>query len=71
MECNDSNFYFTLCEHIYILISLIRGRPTITYIDTLLWDSGLGNVRDLENCIRDRAIWSQLSSRRLAGVDLK
>ena len=49
----------------------VSGRPTMTYIDTLLWDTGLENVRDLENCMRDRAIWSQLSSRRLPGVDRK
>ena len=49
----------------------VRGRPTMTYIDILLWDTGLENVRDLENCMRDRAIWSQLSSRRLPGIDRK
>ena len=30
-----------------------RGSPTTTYINTLLRDTGLENVRDLESCKRD------------------
>lgn len=43
-----------------------RGCPFITtYINTLMWNTGLENDRYLESCMRDRVLWSQFSSRRL------
>ena len=31
-----------------------KGSPTTTYINTLLRDTGLKNVRDLESCMYER-----------------
>ena len=33
-----------------------RGSPTTTYINTLLRDIGLENVRDLESCMKDERL---------------
>ena len=56
------------------VLTAARRSPTTVYIKILLRDAGLENVRDLESCmreIRDRASWSQFSSRRLLGVEQK
>ena len=47
-----------------------RGRPTTTLVDTLLRDTGIANVRELETCMKDRDIWSRYSS-RCSGTDRK
>ena len=46
------------------------GRPTTTYVDTLLRDTGTDNVKELESCMKDRDIWRRFSSRCL-GIDRK
>ena len=38
-----------------------EGRLSTTYIVILLRDTGLVNVKDLESCVGDRDIWSQLN----------
>ena len=48
-----------------------RGRPTTTYVDTLLRDTDLENVEDLERCMEDRVVWRLISSRRFTDVDRK
>ena len=40
-----------------------RGRPAATMIDTLLRDTGLANVKELESCMEDREVWRTISSR--------
>ena len=47
-----------------------RGRPVTTFVDTLLRDTGLENVKELENCMKDRNIWRRHSS-RCPGIDRK
>ena len=59
-------FYFTDTVGI-----VMRQSENYILINTLLRDTGLENVRDLEMCTRDRASWGQFSSRRLLGVDRK
>jgi hypothetical protein len=34
-----------------------RGRPTTTFVDLLLRDTGLANTAELESCMADRAQW--------------
>ena len=48
-----------------------RGRPPTNYVDTLLRDTDLENVKELESCMEDRVVWRQRSSRRLTDVDRK
>ena len=48
-----------------------QGRPTGTYIDTLLRDTGLHDVNELEKCMGDRDVWRQFSSRRRQDADRK
>ena len=48
-----------------------QGRPTGTYIDTLLRDTGLHDVNELEKCMGDRDVWHQFSSRRRQDADRK
>ncbi len=48
-----------------------RGRPTATYVDTLLRDTGFETVEDLERCMDDRDIWRLLISRRPPDADQK
>ena len=48
-----------------------KGRPTGTYIDTLLRDTGLHDVNELEKCMGDRDVWRQFSSRRRQDADRK
>ncbi len=43
-----------------------RGRPTGTYVDTLLRETGLND--ELEKCMEDRDVWRLFSSRRLHGA---
>ena len=49
---------------------LNRGRQHTTFVDTVLRDTGLGNVKELETCMKDREIWRRCSSRCL-GIDRK
>ena len=47
-----------------------RGSPTTTYINKLLRDTGLENIRDLESFMSDQDLWGQFPSRHLR-VDRK
>ena len=38
-----------------------RGRPTETYVDTLLRDTGLNNTNELEACMKNRYAWRLFS----------
>ena len=40
-----------------------RGRPTNTFIATLLRDTGLNSTAELEACMDDRHVWCQLQFR--------
>ena len=40
-----------------------RGRPRTTYVDTLLKDTGMENIDELEGCMRERSTWRHLLSR--------
>ena len=50
-----------------------RGCPLTVHndINKLLRDTSLEVVRDLESCMKDQALWSQLSSRRHLDIDRK
>ena len=48
-----------------------RGRPQTTFVDTLLRDTSLHNVKELETCMKDRAIWRRLAFRCLQDSDRK
>ena len=37
------------------------GRPTQSYVDTLLRDTGLKDTNELEKCMEDRDVWRQFS----------
>ena len=51
--------------------TLRPGRQSTTFVDTILRDTGLENVNDLETCMKDRnIIWRRHSSRCL-GIDRK
>ena len=50
--------------------TLRPGRQSTTFVDTILRDTGLENVNDLETCMKDRNIWRRHSSRCL-GIDRK
>ena len=41
-----------------------RGKPSNTFIDTLLRETGLTSTAELEKCMEDRALWRQYSSSR-------
>ena len=43
--------------------SMSRGRPSTTFVDSLLRDTGLNNTAELEACMADRDLWRCLSSR--------
>ena len=45
---------------------LKQEEQQLHYINTLLRDTGLENVKDLDSCIQDRALslWGQFSSHR-------
>ena len=40
-----------------------RGRPTTTFVDTLLRDTNLATTAELEACMENRDVWRCLSSR--------
>ena len=42
---------------------LSRGRPANTFVDTLLRDTGLKTVAELEICMEDRQVWRRLQFR--------
>ena len=48
-----------------------RGRPQTTYVDTLLRDTKIDNVEELEWCMLDKDSWRRLTSRCLDGIDRK
>ena len=39
-----------------------RGRPVQTFLDTLLRDTGLCSVKELESCMLDRKVWHSFGS---------
>ena len=41
--------------------SMSRGRPSTTFVDSLLRDTGLNNTAELEACMADRDLWRDLS----------
>ena len=43
--------------------TLSRGRPTQTFVDTLLNDTGLDNIIELECCMKDKINWRSRVSR--------
>ena len=49
---------------------LNRGRQHTTFVDTVLRDTGIANVKELETCMEDREIWRRYSS-RCPGIDRK
>ena len=48
-----------------------QGSPTTTYVNKLLRDTGLENIRDLESFMSDQDLRGQFSSRHLLSVDTK
>ena len=48
-----------------------RGSPTTTYVNKLLRDTGLENIRDLESFMSDQHLWGQFRSHHLLRVDRK
>ena len=43
--------------------TLSRGRPTQTFVNTLLNDTGLDNITELECCMKDKINWRSRVSR--------
>ena len=39
-----------------------RGRPVQTFLETLLRDTGLCSVKELESCMLDRKVWHSFGS---------
>ena len=47
------------------------GRPKATFVDTLLRDTKLLSTTDLESCMKDRDVWSQMCGSRDSSLDRK
>ena len=48
-----------------------RGRPAATILDSLLRDTQLGSVAELESCMQDRGVWRNLYESRADRLDPK
>ena len=48
-----------------------RGRPAATILDSLLRDTQLGSVAELESCMQDRGVWRNLCESRADRLDPK
>ena len=46
-----------------------RGKPATTFIDNLMADTGLNNIRDLEAAMKDREYWRQLVNEDMQRLD--
>ena len=46
-----------------------RGKPPTTFIDKLMADTGLNNIRDLETAMKDRDYWRQLVNEDMQRLD--